>query len=140
MNGEDHHRLLERQIRKATGPDGLDLDALLRLISVAYDERDAAIRLTDRANELFSSELAELSKAAQASAMAEADMARECFRVLVANCPDGVVAFDRHGHICAFNEAAEVMFVRPAAEVLGFINAANLPLCLEAAEVQALAS
>ena len=119
MNGANHHRLLERQIRKATGLDGLDLDALLRLISVAYDERDAAIRLTDRANELFSSELAELSKAAQASAKAEADMARECFRVLVANCPDGVVAFDRHGHICAFNEAAEVMFVRPAAEVLG---------------------
>ena len=28
----------------------------------------------------------------------------------------------------------------PAAEVLGFINAANLPLCLEEAEVQSLAS
>jgi predicted signal transduction protein with EAL and GGDEF domain len=28
----------------------------------------------------------------------------------------------------------------PSAEVLGFLDAANLPLCLEAAEVQALAS
>ncbi len=119
MNGAAHHRLLERQIRKATGPDGLDLDVLLRLISVAYDERDAANRLTDRANGLFSTELAELSKSAQVTAKAEAEMAQECFRVLVANCPDGVVAFDRHGHICAFNEAAEVMFARPAANVLG---------------------
>jgi PAS domain S-box-containing protein len=125
MTGEDHHRLLERQIRKATGPAGLDLQALLRLVSQAYEERDAAVRLTDRANELFSIELNELSQAAQAVAKAEAKLARECFGLLVANCPDGVVAFDAQGRICAFNEAAEAMFGRRRREVLG-LHASHL--------------
>ena len=65
------HRLLERQIRKATGPGGLNVELLLDLVSGAYGEHDHARQLSERANELVSAELGELSRAMQEAARAE---------------------------------------------------------------------
>jgi diguanylate cyclase (GGDEF)-like protein len=52
------HRLFARQLAKATKADGaVDLDALGRLVSAAYDEADHDRRMTDRSIRLMTEEL-----------------------------------------------------------------------------------
>jgi signal transduction histidine kinase len=55
------HRVLERQLRKATAPDGrIDLRALLASIHETYAEHDRDLRRIDRANALMAEELEEM--------------------------------------------------------------------------------
>lgn len=57
------HRLLERQIVRATGPSGeLDLDSLLRLVDAAYVESDQERDRTDRATLLTCEEMDQLNE------------------------------------------------------------------------------
>lgn len=55
------HRLLQRQLRKATAPDGeLSLDDLMSLVSQTYEEAERNRMRADRANELMAAELTEM--------------------------------------------------------------------------------
>jgi signal transduction histidine kinase/DNA-binding response OmpR family regulator len=63
---EQIHRLLNRQIRKATGTDGqIDYALLLELIGKAYEEYEHANHMTERAMELMSKEMTQQNKELQ---------------------------------------------------------------------------
>ena len=66
------HRILERQIRKATGDGGkIDLRMLLNSIHETYAEHDRDLRRIDRANGLMAEELDEMLAIRERAAAAE---------------------------------------------------------------------
>lgn len=61
---DEHHRLLKRQIRRATRPDGtLDMDALIQAVNASYTESDEGRERQERALKLMSAEMAEKNRA-----------------------------------------------------------------------------
>lgn len=57
MNTENLHKLLQRQLRRATRDGALDFEALLALVSQAYHDSDVDREREQRASQLMSSEL-----------------------------------------------------------------------------------
>jgi signal transduction histidine kinase/CheY-like chemotaxis protein len=79
------HRLLERQLRKARGPDGnLAIDVLLAAVSATYTEAEESRRRSDRANALMSTELGEMNAALERR-RAEAEAANIAKSAFLAN-------------------------------------------------------
>ena len=116
----ERHRLLERQLRKARDASGvLDLGRLLDLVGDAYTEQDESRRLNDHAARLMSSELNELYAKVRADAALEAHHTEERLYALLESIGDGALVLDGQGKIIAFNAAAETMFGRARAEVIG---------------------
>jgi PAS domain S-box-containing protein len=116
----ERHRLLERQIRKARDAGGaLDVDRLLDLVGAAYAEQDESRRLNDHAARLMSAELNALYAKVRADAATEARATEERLYGLLETIGDGVIVLDGAGSVLAFNEAAEAMFGRPRAAVIG---------------------
>lgn len=107
------HKLIERQLRKATNSDGsVDVARLCELVGAAYDEADVRLRLSSNALDVLQ---VELETAYQRSR----DEADARFAVVMDNVGEAVVIIDERGTIEGFNLAAERAFGFPANEVLG---------------------
>lgn len=107
------HKLLARQIRKATGDGGgIDVDALIGLVGVTYEEFDRERRMTRRASSLMEQELRQANH--QLS-----DDAERHLKAILDTVGEGVVIADRAGTIIDVNRAALAMFGYERAEFLG---------------------
>jgi PAS domain S-box-containing protein len=116
----ERQRLLERQIRKATLPDGtLDSDILIALVDQAYQEQDQARRLNDHAIALMSRELGELNERTRQSIAAQRRDAEARLAAMFDAAVEGVITVDVDGVLVAFNRSAERMFGYQAGEVVG---------------------
>ena len=68
------HKLLKRQLKKATREDGqIDVDRLMELVDSAYDEADKERRLTQHSFGELSQEMQELNDQIKAEADARLD-------------------------------------------------------------------
>jgi len=117
-----YHRLLERQLKKAqrNRSDGeVDLEFLLGLVSQAYAEQEASIRLNDRATALMSQELTVLNDRLRQEAEKRARASEAYLQAVLQNAADAVISINRDGDIIAFNRAAEKMFGYQMHEILG---------------------
>ena len=116
----ERHRLLERQLRKARNAAGqIDVGLLLDMVSAAYSEQDESRSLHDHAMRLMSAELSQLNAAVRSEASAEARATEERLYALLEAIGDGVIVLDGHSNVIAFNSAAEAMFDRRRADVVG---------------------
>jgi PAS domain S-box-containing protein len=119
--GPRRHRLLERQLRKASraSPDGTpDLDVLFDLVSRAYEEQEEAQRLNNNSINLVSREVSDLNRQLRREAEARS---RDAVRMnlLLENASEAIVATTGGSTITAFNRAAEHMYGYSADEVIG---------------------
>jgi PAS domain S-box-containing protein len=115
------HRLLERQLRKASraSADGTpDLEMLLDLVSQAYEEQEETQRLNNHSINLVSREVTELNQRLRREAEARS---REALRMnaLLENASEAIVSGLADGTIISFNRAAEQMFGYAAEEIVG---------------------
>ena len=109
------HRLLARQIRKATekSPDGqLCIEKILELVGAYYDEVDRERRITDRSIHLMSEELTELHRRSL-------EQTESRFRSIMQNVTDCIITLDENGSIRTFNATAEATFGFNAREIIG---------------------
>ena len=116
-----HHRLLERQLRKASrsNADGaLDVDLLLELVSRAYEEQEETQRLNNHSINLVSREVTELNQRVRTEAEARGrDAAR--INTILENASEAIVSTTGGTTITGFNRAAEQIFGYLASEVIG---------------------
>lgn len=103
------HRLLTRQIRKATAEGRLDLDLLLAQVDAAYHEADRERVRVDRAISLMSEELLDLNRTARARA-------EQKFRTIIDNVLEGILISDAAGRILTVNQPALRMLGDDAGE------------------------
>lgn len=100
------HKLLERQVkklkRKAKEGD-FPLDALLEIISSAYEEADEERRKKDHTVSTLTEELTELNKKIK-------DDAENYISAIMENVVDGILTFDSAGKILSVNSAAQKIF------------------------------
>ena len=97
------HKLLARQIARTTLADGgLDIDALLGLVSSAYDQSDLDRRRSDRATTLMAEEVESAHEALQSAA---ADLALQNIRFSAAlnNMSQGLCLFDQAERLVVCN-------------------------------------
>lgn len=107
------HKLLSRQLRKATALDGpVDMALLLRLVDEAYAEADAERVRQDHTGRAMADELTELN-----ARIREESDAR--VRAMLDGVTEGVVTLTRDGRVDEFNHAAERMFGFTAAQMCG---------------------
>jgi diguanylate cyclase (GGDEF)-like protein len=90
------HRLLERQIAKATVDGALDVRALLSLVEAAYSEKDLDRTRADRASQLVSEELEETFAALEVQNLR--------FKAALNNMSQGLCLFDRQGRLAVCNQ------------------------------------
>lgn len=102
------HRLLQKQIERATRDDGqIDLDLLTRLVSDAYAESDIERRRTDRSIALMVEELDQFNARLMQVVARRTDELEQLHRRLEAtlqNVDQGIVMIDPDGRIAVFNE------------------------------------
>lgn len=107
------HKLIERQLRKATNPDGtVDVARLCDMAGAAYEEADMRLRLSANALDVLQAELEEANRRAK-------DEAEARFAGVMDNVGEAVVIIDRFGMIEGFNRAAERLFGFDVSEVGG---------------------
>lgn len=109
------HRLLKRQLAKATDPDGvLDMDRLCQLVDEAYQESDRDRKRTDRANTLMNDEMSALNDALHRT-MTKASEANAWFEAAMDNMAHGLCLFDRNKLLMVSNEKfATIYGLRPS--------------------------
>lgn len=125
------HRLLARQIRKATekSPDGqLCIEKILELVGAYYEEVDRERRMTDRSIRLMSEELTEMHKRSL-------EQTESRFRSIMQNVTDCIITLDESGCIRTFNSTAEEAFGYSAREVIGKNLSMLIPLSGETGAV-----
>src|SRR5690606_19605576 len=91
----------------------------LELVSQAYEEQEASIRLNDRATALMSQELTQLNDRLRQEAEKRARASEAYLQAVLQNAADAVISINRDGDIIAFNRAAEKMFGYQLHEILG---------------------
>jgi PAS domain S-box-containing protein len=107
------HKLLERQLRKASAADGkVDVERLVREVNVAYEEADRARRIKDHAFEVMQREVEELNHRIRQEAEAR-------FSIVMDNVGEAVITIDEIGVIESFNAAAVKIFGYSPEEVIG---------------------
>jgi len=107
------NRLLERQIREATGPDGrVVLERLIEVVSRHYDSADEERRSVVRSMQLMSDE-------AQALAREIREQNASQLQAIVDHVKDVILTVDESGHIETFNPTGERVFGLSQAEILG---------------------
>ncbi len=113
------HRLLERQLRKACGPDGTpDLERLLDLVSTAYQEQEDSQRHNNASIDQVSREISELNHQVREEAAAGAKSAKR-LNAILENASEAIISTDGVGVMSGFNRAAEQMFGYKAADMMG---------------------
>lgn len=99
------HRLLDRQLKKATDETGaLDLNALLDLVGSAYGEYELESRRVDRATQLMTDEL-EMANEKLRQSLRDLRENGQRFQATIETLPHGICLYDRDGHICEYNRA-----------------------------------
>lgn len=102
------HRLLQKQIERATKEDGrLDVDCLMGLVSDAYAETDLERRRSDRSIALMVEELDQFNARLMQVVARRTDELEQLHRRLEAtlqNVDQGIVMIDADGCIAVFNE------------------------------------
>ncbi|NNF67964.1 MAG: PAS domain S-box protein, partial [Gammaproteobacteria bacterium] len=109
------HRLLARQIRKATekSPDGqLCIEKVLELVGAYYEEVDRERRMTDRSIQLMSEELTEMHRRSL-------EQTESRFRSIMQNVTDCIITLDESGAVRTFNSMAESTFGYRAIDIIG---------------------
>ncbi|TAN59400.1 MAG: PAS domain S-box protein, partial [Rhodospirillales bacterium] len=107
------HKLLERQLHKATSAQGsADLTRLLESVNGTYEASDSERRLRDRALDILQQELEEVHRRIRQEADAR-------FNVVMDNVGEAVVIIDQNGIVEQFNKAAERIFGYSFDEVKG---------------------
>jgi len=122
MGKPAHHRLLERQLKKARGKypaTALDLDLLLNLVSQAYYEQDNTVRLNDRAAKLMSSELVDLNDKLRRESELRARNSEAQLKTVLDNAAEAIISLDSDKIIVAPNRAAERIFGYRSADIVG---------------------
>ncbi|HLN23640.1 MAG TPA: response regulator [Patescibacteria group bacterium] len=109
------HKLLERQLRKATkdaaeGP--VNLEALLEQVDRTYQERDREQRMTRLAASLMEEELREVNRKIK-------DGAERHLKAILDTVGEGVVIADRRGRILDTNRALLTIFGYEQEELRG---------------------
>ena len=106
------HRLLQRQLERATRDGTVDVDRLAALVSEAYVEADAERARTDISSRVMSEELMKLHEMSTAEASSRV-------RAILDAVGEGVVIVARDGTIEAINRAAEALFAIAADDARG---------------------
>ncbi|HIJ61469.1 MAG TPA: response regulator [Rhodospirillaceae bacterium] len=107
------HRLLERQLQKATGPDGvLEVGRLLDLVDRSYEDSDRERRLSNHAATLME---AELHQAAQRSK----NLSDLHLKTILDTVGEGVIIADHHSTIVDINKAVQTIFGYSRDELIG---------------------
>ncbi len=105
--------LLERQIAEARGRNGeLDVDQLLRLLSLHYDTLDAERRGVVRSMQLMSDEAQALTREIREETATH-------LQAILDNVKDAIITVDDTAHIESFNHTGERIFGYSPAEILG---------------------
>jgi len=120
MTEASRHRLLERQLKKAAGPDGaVDVDRLLELVSKAYDEYDNTLRLNDRAARLMSGELSELNDKLRQESEARAKISEALLQTVLDNADEAIISLGSDHMVLSANRVAEQTFGYRPGEMIG---------------------
>lgn len=122
MERKQRHRLLERQLKKAQGKnpgDGIDLDALLDLVSDAYAEQDNTARVNDRAAKLMSSELVDLNDKLRHEADLRARASEALLKTVLDNATEAIISLNGDKTIVSLNRAAEEIFGYRSTDIVG---------------------
>lgn len=109
------HKLLERQVKKLKrkAKDGeFPLDALLDIISAAYEEADEERRKKDHTVSTLTDELTALNKKIK-------DDAESYISAIMENVVDGILTFDVEGKILSVNSAAQKILNCNESDILG---------------------
>ncbi len=107
------NRLLERQIAEARDRNGtIDMDSLLRAISVHYDRIDGERRGIVRSMQLMSDEAQSLTREIR-------EQNASHLQAILDNVKDAILTLDDGGHIVTFNPTGERIFGYLTAELLG---------------------
>jgi PAS domain-containing protein len=115
------HKLLARQLAKAAKGSGeFDLQALLTLVSEAYEQSDNDRHRTDRSISLMITELEQLNRgldklvqertAALREREAELQAQNMRFDAALKNMPYGLCMYDRDEHLIVCNERFSEMY------------------------------
>ncbi|MEL6253715.1 MAG: ATP-binding protein [Bacteroidota bacterium] len=100
------HKLLERQVKKLKrkAKEGeFPLEALLEVVSSAYEEQDEERRKKDHTVATLTQELTELNQKIK-------DDAEGYVSAIMENVVDGILTFDSEGKILSVNSAAQEIF------------------------------
>jgi PAS domain-containing protein len=88
------HKLLAKQLAKATDAGKVDVAALCGLVSAAYDEADLDRRRTERSISLMVEELDQLSSRDREQLNAQLELQNHRFEAAVENMTQGLCMFD----------------------------------------------
>ena len=98
------HKLLNRQIAKATGSDNiLDAQRLCELVGLAYHELDQDRRRTERANDVMTDELEQLNTSLQ-TALHQISEENSWFEAAMKHMSQGLCLFDKNLKLLVFND------------------------------------
>ncbi len=110
---DDLNELLERQIAESRDRSGtLDLERLLRAVSVHYDRIDGERRGIVRSMQLMSDEAQSLTQEIRAQNASH-------LQAILDHVKDAILTLDEGGHIDTFNPTGERIFGYATAEILG---------------------
>jgi diguanylate cyclase (GGDEF)-like protein/PAS domain S-box-containing protein len=107
------NRLLERQIAAARDRNGaIDMDGLMRAVSLHYDRIDGERRGIVRSMQLMSDEAQSLTREIR-------EQNASHLQAILDNVKDAILTLDDGGHIVTFNPTGERIFGYVTAELLG---------------------
>src|SRR6188474_1763369 len=109
----DMHRLLDRQIKEATRPDGeLDLGKLLAAVSGCYIRTDEERRGIVRSMQLMSDEATALTRELKESTASQ-------LQAILDHVKDAIVTVDEHGHVATINITGQRIFGYAETDLIG---------------------
>ncbi|HEY5809213.1 MAG TPA: PAS domain S-box protein, partial [Povalibacter sp.] len=107
------HRLLEKQIREATRPDGeVDLVKFLSTVETLYVKSDDERRGIVRSMQLMSDEATALTRELRESTASQ-------LQAILDHVKDAIITVDEAGHITSVNATGQRVFGHSEPEVLG---------------------
>ena len=107
------HRLLEKQIREATRPDGeIDLGRLLSIVEGIYVRADEERRGIVRSMQLMSDEATALTRELRESTASQ-------LQSILDHVKDVIITADDEGHVASINATGQRVFGHAESDVLG---------------------
>ncbi|HEY6644807.1 EAL domain-containing protein [Povalibacter sp.] len=107
------HRLLEKQIREATRPDGeVDFGKLLSIVEAVYAHADEERRGIVRSMQLMSDEATALTRELRESTSSQ-------LQSVLDHVKDVIITADEAGHVASINATGQRVFGHGEADVLG---------------------
>lgn len=117
MNAPERHRLLARQLAKATGGEGqLDLERLLALIDAVYQDMDRDRLRIDRANTLMGEEVVALEQERR-QLLNELRVQNTRFEAALENMSQGLCLLDAEARLIVSNRRFGELYHLPAAAI-----------------------